>query len=135
MSEPVPAPARTPLLGIAWLAAALAVGVVGWLLFALTERASDRGTGAALVTAALVAAMTGVAVLVAGSRVRLLSLVTSGVLVGAGIVAVTVLAYGGDPALTDALLVGGVPALAGIVTGLLALPSGRRTPPAQEDRP
>ncbi len=125
MSQPAPAPARLRLLGAAWLVAALAVGATGWLLFASSERAVGRGTGAALVTAALVAATTGVAVLVAGSRVRLLSLVTSGVLVGAGIVAATVLPYGGGSEFVDGLLVGGVPALAGIVTGVLAArPSG-----------
>ena len=71
------------------------------------------------------------AVLVAGARVRLLSLVTSGVLVGAGIVAVTVLPYGRGSELVDGLVVGGVPALAGIVTGALAgVASGRRTPPS-----
>ena len=122
---PSPSPARLRLLGVAWLVAALTVGATGWLLFRLSEGATERGTGAALVTAALVAGTTGLAVLVAGARVRLLSLVTSGVLVGAGIVAATVLPYAGGSELVDGLLVGGVPALAGVVTGVLAVRSAR----------
>ncbi len=113
-SSSTAAPARA--LGTVWIIAALTVGVLGWLLFALAEQSADRLAGGLLLAAAVLGVFAAVAVLRA--RARSLSLVASAAMLVAGIVAAV--AVSGDFA-SDVLLVGGIPVLAGLVTGLLAL--------------
>jgi hypothetical protein len=108
-------------LGLAWLVSSLAVGALGWLLFA----ASDRRGPAAWVL--LGAAVLGLAVTatVASNRKRAVTLTTSLVLsaafVLAGVAAVLiVVAEGANLVVADLLLIGGLPVVAGVITGVLA---------------
>jgi hypothetical protein len=109
-----------PLAG-AWCLTALVVGPVGFLLYALSEGASDRLLGLVLAGSAALAGMTGAAVLASGEAVRPWSLVLSGGLVVLGAVAAGAALTGTATFVEDALLLGLPPLVGGALTGLLAL--------------
>lgn len=104
-------------LPVAWLVAAVAVGILGYLAFAISDAASDRRVGLILVVLA------GIAILIAGlllarpaTAVVRASLVVSLLWsVGAGYAAATI-DFG-----ADRLLLAGVPAAVAAITALLAL--------------
>jgi len=108
-------------LGVGWVLAALSVGVLGWLLFGISDRPDDRVAGVVLLGAFLLGAVTAAAVLRYGYQARWLSLVTSAVFVLGGAAVAVLLSADGTPAASDLLLLGGTPVACGVATGLLAL--------------
>lgn len=106
------------------LVAAAVVGVLGWLLFAVSDWSPERTAGAVLLVAAALGLAAGATGLSAGARARPLALAGAAVLVLAGVVAALVVA-GGPAGAGDVVLVLGVPAVCGLVLGLLALRSRR----------
>jgi peptidoglycan/LPS O-acetylase OafA/YrhL len=111
-------------LGLAWTCSALATAVVGWLLFAISERDGDRVAGGILLGVAALGLLAALAVASNKRRAQTLgfSMAVSVVFVVGGIVAAVVAVAGGNPFAGDLLLIGGVPVVGGVVTGLL----GRR---------
>ena len=120
MTTTAPARTSTPL-AVAWFVTALAVGPLGFLLFALSEGDGDRLLGLLLAGAGVLAGGTGAAVLRSGEAARRWSLVLSGALVVLGAVGALV-ALASTPAyVEDALLLGLPPAVGGALTGALGL--------------
>ena len=111
---------RPTALGVLWILSALVVGGLGWLWFALTEEPDARIAGWLLLAVAVLGALTAVAILARGSSSRPLSLVTSGVFVVGGIAAAALAAMNGGSFLTDLLVLGGLPIVAGVATYLLS---------------
>jgi hypothetical protein len=107
------------VLAVVWGVAALAVAILAWLLFGLSEEQGERAAGLLLLGVAVVAAVIAIVVLT-GRSVRRISLAGSAVLVVGGLVAAVILAADGGAFLADLLLVGAVPIIAGVVTALLA---------------
>lgn len=93
--------------------AAVVVGVLGWLVFAVSDDGADRVAGAVLLACAVLAA---VAAVPAGYRA--LRLLGSGALVLGGVVAAVL---GAGTGAGDLLLIGGVPVAAGILAGAASL--------------
>ncbi|SDQ48603.1 hypothetical protein [Quadrisphaera sp. DSM 44207] len=117
---------RRRALPLAWLLAATALGVLGWLLSAVSDRPQERSAGAVLLGAALVA------VLVAGAppaapRARATSLGASALVLLAG-AAAAVAVLAGPAGAGDVALVLGVPAACALATAWLAL---RERPPGR----
>lgn len=108
-------------LAAAWLITALAVGPVGFLLYALSERSGDRVLGVVLVAAAVLAGVTAVVVASSGAATRPWSIALSGAFVVLGVVAAAAVLTGTASFLVDALLLGLPPVAGGLVTGALAL--------------
>jgi hypothetical protein len=110
-------------LGLAWVCSSLAVGVLGWLLFAISDWRQDRLTGLVLLGLAILGVVAASAV--ASNRRRALtltfSIVASGAFVVAGAVAVILVVANGNSFVGDLLLIGGIPAVGGLVSGLLGL--------------
>ena len=108
---------RPLALPAVWLVAALVVGVLGYLAFAISEAASARRVGLVLVALAVLAILTAASLLarpavgpVRGSLVVSLLWLGGAAFAGAG------MQFG-----TDRLLLGGLPAAVAGVTALLAL--------------
>jgi hypothetical protein len=110
---------HVPLMA-AWVVTALVSGWVGFLLYALSERSSDRVLGAVLVGAAVLAAVAAASVLTAGGAARPWSLVLSGTFVLLGVVAAVVVLTGTAAFVADALLLGLPPIVGGLATAALA---------------
>jgi hypothetical protein len=115
-------------LGLAWLVASLAVGVLGWLLFAVSDRPDDAPLSWLFLGAAGFGLIAAVAV--ASNRRRGVTLrwsvIVSGLFVLVGILAVVTMAIVSDSTfVSDLLLLGGVPLAGGLVTGVLGLRSRR----------
>lgn len=112
-------------LGLAWVASALAVGAIGWLLVAITDRRSESLPGWLLLGLAAPGLVALGAVVSNRHRDVTLSfsMVASVAFVLVGIAAVILAVARGDSFVDDLLLVGGIPVVAGLVTGLL----GRRS--------
>ena len=122
MTTSAPGTARPyALLVAAWSVTALVVGPLGFLLYALSERSGDRMLGAVLTGAAVLAGVTGAALLATGHTARPWSLALSGALVALGVVAAGVVLTGPAGFVSDALLLGLPPVVGGLVTGALAL--------------
>jgi hypothetical protein len=117
--------ASPKLLGAAWVVASFALGVLGWLLVAISESDDDRLAGWTLLGVALVGLGTAVALFARGSAVRPVALVASAVAVLGGVAAVLLMRADGNAFTGDLLWVGGVPVVTGLVTGLLALGTAR----------
>jgi len=113
------------VLGILWAVAAVAVGALGWLWFALTDRPDARVAGYVLLAVAVIGAVASVAVLTRQASARRVSLAASALFVVGGFVAAVLAAANGGTFLADLLLLGGLPIVAGVVTGLAA---GRAVP-------
>jgi hypothetical protein len=111
-------------LALAWAVSSLAVGGLGWLLFAISDRRLAGGAGVVLLVLAACAAVLAGAVAAARrwGRVLAASLALSAALAVAGIAAAAMVGAAGDTFLSDLLLVGGIPLVCGLVSGLL----GRR---------
>jgi hypothetical protein len=107
-------------LTAAWSITALVSGWVGFLLYALSERSSDRLLGAVLVGAAVLAAVAAASVLTAGGAARPWSLALSGTFVVLGVVAAVVVLTGTAAFVADALLLGLPPIVGGLATAALA---------------
>jgi 4-amino-4-deoxy-L-arabinose transferase-like glycosyltransferase len=107
-------------LGAAWFLTALVVGPIGFLLFALSEGSGDRLLGLVLAAAAVLAGLTGAAVLASGEAARPWSLGLSAGLVLLGVVAAGVALTGTPSSVADALLLGLPPIAGGVLTALLA---------------
>lgn len=107
-------------LTAAWLVTALAVGVVGWLLFALSESAEDRAVRGVFCVAAVLAAGLGLALLTRVGGGRRWSQSLSGVMVLLGIGGAAVLL--GDEVVfaSDVLLVALPPVVGGVLTAISA---------------
>jgi hypothetical protein len=112
-------------LGLAWLCSALAVGVIGWLLIAVPDRRSETTPAWLLVVLATLGLVTLGAVVSNRHRDATLrfSVLSSAVYVIGGVAAAALAAVRGDSFVDDLLLVGGIPVIAGLVSGLL----GRRS--------
>jgi len=108
-------------LATAWFVTALVVGLVGFLLFALSEGSGDRLLGAVLAGAGVLAGATGATVLASGDVVRPWSLALSGSLVVLGLVAAAVTLSSTPSFVADVVLLGLPPLVGGAVTGVLAL--------------
>jgi len=110
-------------LGPAWVCSSLAVGVLGWLLFAISDWNQDRLAGLVLLGLAVLGMIATAAV--ASNRRRALtltfSLMAGGAFVVAGVTAVVLVMARGNSFAGDLLLIGGIPAVGGLVTGLLGL--------------
>jgi hypothetical protein len=107
-------------LGIAWLVAAVPVGVSAFLLTALAERAGERLAGTVLTVLLVVGVAVGAWLLAGarGSTGRTVSLVASGLwAVGAVVI------YPTTEFAADALWAAGLPLLGAVVTAVLALRS------------
>lgn len=118
MTTTRPVPRSGIALRTVWVLAALSVGALGWLSFAISERPADRLAGALLLGIAILAGVTAV-VLCTGHRSRALSLITSAVLILGG--AAVGLIVSATAFTSDVLLLSGIPVAAGLVTGLLTL--------------
>jgi asparagine N-glycosylation enzyme membrane subunit Stt3 len=110
-------------VGLAWVCSSLAVGVLGWLLFAISERNPDRLAGLVLLGLALLGLVAAGAVVSNRRRALTLtfSLAASGAFVITGIAAVVIVAAQGDSFAGDLLLIGGIPVVGGMVSGVLGL--------------
>jgi hypothetical protein len=110
-------------LGLAWVCSSLAVGVLGWLLFAISERRQEALAGWVLLGLAALGVVAVCAVASNRRRASTLafSIAASGVFVIAGIVLAIAVAAQGNTFVSDVLLVGGVPVLSGLVSGLLGV--------------
>jgi hypothetical protein len=95
-------------LGLAWVCSSLAVGVLGWLLFAISERRQEALAGWVLLG---LAALGVVAVCAVVSNRRRASTLAFSIAAAAQ----------GNTFISDLLLIGGVPVLSGLVSGLLGL--------------
>jgi hypothetical protein len=115
-------------LGLAWLVASLAVGALGWLLLAVSDRRDDAPLGWLLLGAAVLGLVAAGAV--ASNRRRVLTLrwsvIVSGLFTTIGILTAIATALIPDPTfLSDLLLLGGIPLAGGLVTGVLGLRARR----------
>jgi hypothetical protein len=112
-------------LGLAWLASALAVGAIGWLLVAITDRRGDSLPGWLLLGLAALGlvALAGVVSNRHRDVTLSFSMVASAAFVLVGMAAVILAVARGGSFVDDLLLVGGIPVVAGLVTGQL----GRRS--------
>lgn len=119
-SAPPTAPFPRVALGAGWLFAAVATAVLGWLVFALSDRGGGRLVGVLLLAVAGLGAVAGV-VLLSGRPARRLSLASSVVFVLGGLLVAVVALVDGRMFATDVLLCAGVPLAAGVLTGLAAL--------------
>lgn len=115
---------RRAVVVAAWALATLAVAVVGWLLLALSERGADRIAGVLLLLAA-VAAAAATAVQARGAGPAWVPAAASAGLVLGGLVAGAVMLSAENVFAADVLLAGGVPVVAGVVTGALVLRARR----------
>ncbi len=111
---------RPTALGVLWILSALVVGGLGWLWFALTEEPDARIAGWLLLAIAVLGAITAIAVIARGESSRPLSLLASAVFVVGGVAAAVLAAVNGGSFLSDLLLLGGLPIVAGVATLLLA---------------
>jgi hypothetical protein len=121
---PTPAPRWARItLALVWACSSLAVGVLGWLLFAISDRREVGGAGIVLLVLAALAAVVAGAVAAARLAARTLtaSLVLSAAFVVAGIAVAAFVAAGTDAFAADLLLIGGIPVVAGVVSGVLGL--------------
>ena len=115
-------------LGLAWLIASLAVGGIGALLLAVSDRRDDAPMGWLLVGAGALGLIAAAAV--ASNRRRRttlrLSLLVSGLFLTIGIAAAVTMALISDTTfVSDLLLLGGIPVAGGLVTGVLGLRARR----------
>jgi len=110
-------------LGLAWACSSLAVGVFGWLLLAISDWSQDRFAGLVLLGLAALGVISTAAV--ASNRRRDLtltfSLMASGAFVVAGVAAAVLVMARSNSFVGDLLLIGGIPAVGGLVTGLTCL--------------
>jgi hypothetical protein len=110
-------------LGLAWMGSSLASGVLGWQLLAIADRREDVLPAWVL----LGLAMLGVVAVgaVASNRRRALtltfSILSSGVFVIAGVVAIAIVVARGQSGADDLLLIGALSLVGGVVSGLLGL--------------
>lgn len=117
-------PVRTPParsdwpLAAAWLVTALAAGVLGWLLFALSERSAGRSVGALLLLAGLVAAALAVGLPARAPGVRRASWLVSAAFVVLGVGSAAVLLVDGS-VVSDVALVTAPLLVGGVVTGVM----------------
>jgi hypothetical protein len=111
-------------LGLAWACSTLAVGVVGWLLVAISDRRQEAVAGWVLLGLAALGLVATIAVVSNRRRAATLTfaMVASVAFVVGGVVAAILVATQENAFLADVLLVGGLPVIGGLVTGLL----GRR---------
>lgn len=119
-----PSSSSRAVAGVTWLVASLVVGVLGWLLFAVSDHQPERTAGVVLLAAAVLGALTTVVVL-RGRGSSPLPTVTSVAFAVAGVASAALLLLAGDGRtvfVVDVLLAGGVPALAAVMTFLV----GRR---------
>jgi len=110
---------HAPLIA-AWLITALVSGPLGFLLYALSERSSERLLGVVLTGAAVLAGATAASVFATGDAARPWSLLLSGSFVVLGVVAAGVTLTGTAAFVVDALLLGLPPIAGGLATAALA---------------
>jgi len=110
---------RPTALGVLWILSALVVGGLGWLWFALTDEPDARIAGWLLLAVAVLGAITAVTILARGRPNQPLSMLTSAVFVVGGIAAAVLAAVNGGSFLSDLIILGGLPIVAGVATYLL----------------
>jgi hypothetical protein len=108
------------VLGVVWLLAALLVGCPGLLISAMSDWQDERVAGWVLIVLALFGGATAV-MLLGGKPARPLSLVVSAVFLIGGVAAALAMTADGVWFGIDLLIFGGVPIVAALTTGLLAL--------------
>jgi hypothetical protein len=108
------------LVRLMWLASAILVGLLGWLLFAISDWPQERIAGVVLLAVALLGTIASALPGLTGITPRRLGLAVSGVFLLGGVVASLVMVSGPAGA-GDLLLVLGVPAACSAVTGWIAL--------------
>lgn len=100
-----------------WLAAALAVGVLGYLAAAISDAAPDRRVGIVLMAIAAAAVVTaGLLVVGSGTGALLGSLLVSVSWLLAGAFAIATMRF-----TSDRIVLGALPAAIAVITALLAL--------------
>jgi len=106
-------------LGLAWVFSSVAVGVIGWLLVAISDRRQDAVPGWLLLGLTMLGVVAAGAV--ASNRRRATTLaflvLAAGGFVIIGIAAALVASARGDSIAGDLLLIGGVPVVGGLVCG------------------
>lgn len=107
-----------PVAGLVWSLASLAVAVLGFLLFSVSDWQMERVAGVLLLAAAAVGLVTGMLAL-RGAGPDGLPVAASSGLVVAGVVAAVLVATRDGAFLVDVLVVGAVPVAAGVGTFLL----------------
>ena len=122
MTAPTTTSARWPrtLLPWSWLASAAAVGVLGYLLFAVSDWPHERTAGGLLLGVAVLGLVASARTRRDAADPRRSSLVASAVVAVGGLAAALV-AAGGPAGAGDLWLVGGVPLACAGLTALLAL--------------
>lgn len=115
------APARFPrrTLGILWIVATLWVVALS-LLLPLSDWPTERFAGLVMLALAVLGAASAVGVLRTGRRARRLSLVSSAAFVIGGVATAVIVSLDGTVFLSDMVMIGGVAALGGLVTGIVA---------------
>jgi drug/metabolite transporter (DMT)-like permease len=103
----------------AWTLASLAVGILGWLLVALSEGTDDRIAGVLLLLAAAVAGACAIQILRRPGTSRLES-AGSAALVLAGLAGGLLHLAGGGAFLADVLLIAALPIACGVLTWWLS---------------
>jgi hypothetical protein len=110
-------------LGLAWVCSSAAVGVLGLLLVGISERRPEVVAGRVLLGLAALGVVTAGSV--ASNRRRALtlsfSIAASAVFALAGIATVAFLGLQGGVFASDLVLIGGIPLIGGVVSGLLGL--------------
>ena len=102
-----------------WLASAAVVGGLGYLLFAVSDRAPERTAGGLLLAVAVLGLVAAALTRRGAPRARRTSLSASATAAVGGLAA-GVVAAGGHAAAADLGLVTGVPLACAVVTALLA---------------
>jgi hypothetical protein len=108
-------------VGLAWLGSTIAVGFVGWVYAALSDRRDDAGPGLVLLGLAVLGLVVTVAIIANRRPALILGLIASVAFVVGGMVAAA-LVSAGNGFDNDIRLVAVVPLIAAVVTWVL----GRR---------
>lgn len=122
MSATTTTPARwaRAVLPWSWLASAAATGLLGYLLFAVSDHAEERTAGGLLLGVAVLGLVAVALTRQGASNSRRSSLTASAASAVGGLTA-ALIAAGGPAGAGDLGLVGGVPLVCAAVTALLAL--------------
>ena len=110
-------------LGLAWICASVAVGVVGWILLAVCDRRADAAPGWVLIGLAILGLVAAGAVISNRRRVVTLtfSMLASATFLLGGLVAAIVAATRDNAFAADVVLIGGVPLVGAVITWPLGL--------------
>jgi hypothetical protein len=116
-------------IGLAWLGSTIAVGFLGWVYFALTDRRDETAPAWVLLVIAALGLVVTIAIVLHRPAALRLSLIASVLYAVGGIVGAALAAADGDIDPADIRLIAGVPIVAAILTGFLRGRAARSATP------